>query len=78
LEKFCVPSTVTRERLKYAGDDKHCYGLLMEIKFHDKNSSLDESMRYNALYRDKIKVTHERTLEDLILGTNDGDRGSHG
>ena len=38
------------------GDDKHCYGILKKIRLADKNSSLDKSMRYNALYRDKLQV----------------------
>jgi len=76
--RACIAGIEVVELFEGTGDQNHCYGLLKKIKFHDKNSSLDKSMRYNALYRDRLEVPQKRTLEDLILGTyDDADRGSH-
>ena len=64
--RACIASIEVVELFEGAGDAKRCFGLLKKIKFHDKNASLDKSMRYHSLYRDKIEHAARVTLEDLI------------
>jgi phage terminase small subunit len=54
--RACIAGVEVVELFDGTGDQRNCYGLLKKIKFHDKNSSLDKSMRYHSLYRDRVQV----------------------
>jgi hypothetical protein len=55
--RSCITGFEVVELFEGIGDERHCYGLLKKGRLADKNSSLDKSMRYHSLCKDKVEVS---------------------